>query len=201
MEKESKYDVSTSVSYLFVQDGEEKKLYINGKLVGQDEDLELLEKCYQVYLDVQKAWMNFNYEELRKLLTDELFNMYQNQLRTLELKEEQNIMRDFVLKKSNIISKEEVNNVTTIKMGLSVSFYDYIVDKNKKTMRGDKLEKVVMTYMLTFIKEETKIENCPHCGAKLESGETICPYCNTKLLMTDEIRLSKKEVIRQIMER
>ena len=39
----------------------------------------ILLNCYQIFYDTQMAWMNFDYEKLRQLLTDELYNSYKNQ--------------------------------------------------------------------------------------------------------------------------
>ena len=47
------------------------------------------------YVQIQNAWMNFDYNTLRSKLTDELYNQYAMQLDTMKIKNEQNIMRDF----------------------------------------------------------------------------------------------------------
>lgn len=44
-------------------------------------------KAYMIYLDIQYAWMNFNYDRLRELTTDELYNMYSMQLDTLSVEQ------------------------------------------------------------------------------------------------------------------
>ena len=40
---------------------------------------------YDIFVKVQEAWMKFDYNELRKYLTDELYNTYRSQLKTLEM--------------------------------------------------------------------------------------------------------------------
>lgn len=161
----------------------------------------VFKQSYQIYLQVQEAWMNFDYEKLRTLVTDELFNTYQTQLQTLELKGQKNIMKDFVLLDWKLLSANEENSIRTISTLLDVEFYDYIVDTNDKVVRGNKKEKVIMTYCLTFVEKEEKEINCPHCGAKLEKGITICPYCKTNIQGITTMKLSKKEAIYQRKER
>lgn len=168
---------------------------------NSEDNKKLLQKGYQIYLDVQKAWMNFNYESMRTLVTDELFNMYQTQLAPMELKGQQNIMESFKFQESYVASKQIENGITTVEMLLKVSFFDYIVNKNKKVIRGKKGRKVVMTYMLTFVLSDMAIEKCPHCGAKLEDGKTVCPYCKSVIqTTTTKMKLAKKEALKQDYE-
>lgn len=161
----------------------------------------LLQKGYQIYLDVQEAWMNFDYDSLRKLVTDELFNMYQAQLAPMELKGQQNIMESFKLKETYLASRKEENGITTIEMLLVVSFFDYIVNKDKKVIRGKKGRKVVMTYLLTFVLKEKEVDRCPHCGAQLLNGENVCTYCKSVIQSTtSKMKLAKKEALKQEYE-
>ena len=47
---------------------------------------EFRQKAYDIYQKVQVAWMNFDYDSMRKYVTDEMFNMYKSQLTTLKVK-------------------------------------------------------------------------------------------------------------------
>lgn len=165
-----------------------------------EEDEERRKLAYQIYLDVQEAWMNFDYDTLKGLLTDELYHTYQNQLQTLELKGQKNIMSDFTFQNSKILSKTLRNSINTLVIQLTVSFYDYIVDQDNVVIRGKKDRKVTMTYLLTFVFDEQSDGTCPHCGAQLENRETVCPYCKTNIQgVTKNMRLSKKQAINQSM--
>ena len=44
--------------------------------------------------------MNFKLDDVKDVITDEIYNMYDSQLSTLEVKGEKNIMKDFKLVKS-----------------------------------------------------------------------------------------------------
>ncbi len=161
---------------------------------------EVLGVGYQIYLDVQTSWMNFDYDTLRTLVTDELFNMYQTQLAPMEVKEQQNIMSDFKLQEIVLVSSSIENNIITTEILLTVSFFDYIVNKNKKVISGSKNRKVIMTYLLTFVSNDKEIEKCPHCGAQLEKGSTICAYCKTTIQSANQMKLAKKEALKQSYE-
>ena len=145
------------------------------------------------------AWMNFDYDELRELVTDELYNMYYNQLQTLSLKGQKNIMSDFELLGYEIVScRTNKNGTKSISMNLNVKFYDYIVDQNGKKVRGFTSKKVNMTYSLTFVYNETAIEVCPSCNAPLSDGSTVCEYCHTHIHSTrSKMKLSNKRVLYQ----
>lgn len=162
---------------------------------------ELLMNAYQIYYEVQMAWMNFDYEKLKTLVTDELYNSYYNQLQTLELKGQKNVMRDFYVIRSKLLSQKQEEGKTTTVVGLDVSFYDYIIDSNKKVIRGKDTKKVTMFYHLTFVSAEGSMEKCPNCGAPLEKP-SYCDYCKSHIQgLSKEMRLSKKEAISQKTER
>lgn len=158
---------------------------------------------YHHFVDVQEAWMNFDYDKLRSLLTDELFNTYKSQLKTLSIKKQKNIMTDFekvdiVINRFQVSEKEYAFTTT-----LRVKFYDYLVDQNNKVLRGKKNERMVMTYNLTFVKSKSdKQNNCPNCGASLDNvASNVCPYCNSVIVSnTHGYVLSKKEAISQRVE-
>lgn len=163
-------------------------------------DRRLLEEAYNIFIGVQNAWMNFDYNKLRELVTDDLYNMYYNQLQTLSIKGEKNIMENFDLKDSYIYSKSfnKEKNITYYYIRIKVSFFDYIVDSNNNVVRGKKDILVNMEYELTFIKNESNIDKCPVCSAKIENGVTICPYCRSHLQgVSSKMKLSSKKGLRQ----
>ena len=114
----------------------------------------LLDRGYGIYREVQRAWMNFDYDALRTLVTDELYNSYYNQLQTLELKGQKNVMNNFFLIDEELLRIDEENGLWTILMRLEVEFNDYIVDSDNKIVRGSNKDKVIMNYLLTFVENE-----------------------------------------------
>ncbi len=170
----------------------------NNHVPKTEKNEKLLDKCYEIFREVQRAWMNFDYEKLRTLVTDELYNSYYNQLQTLELKGQKNIMSNFYLMDAELLRLDEENGVWTILVRLEVEFNDYIVDSDNKILRGNNRDKVLMNYLLTFVEDENAENKCPHCGAKLVDGETVCSYCKAHIqALTQTLKLSKKEAISQ----
>ena len=139
--------------------------------------------------------MNFDYDSLRKETTDNLYNTYYNQLQSLVLKGQKNVMSDFELVEYRLIKLSKKNSITTVKMELEVKFYDYIVDSSNKVVRGKKRKKVHMLYDLTYVYNEEAIEECPNCNAKISN---ICSYCKTTIpSIRGKMKLSTKKCIRQ----
>ena len=156
------------------------------ELLPDFDEKQFLQDGYAIYLDVQSAWMNFDLEKVKNKITDELFNQYESQLSSMEIKGEQNIMTDFALKDSAISNCVKQNDNIEVTAKYIVEFYDYIVEKESgKVLRGSKTNKVRMHYDLTFIMSasQTKIDHCPNCGAEVEVNSSgICEYCGSKIV-------------------
>jgi len=160
-------------------------------------------KAYQIFYDVQVAWMDFDYDRLKELLTDELYNNYVMQLDALKIKNHKNTMKEFELIETCLSSLKEENDRYIAEVYLNVKFFDYV--ENVKTgmiLRGTLNRKLNNIYKLTFIRtkdESTKINNCPQCGATVKGNSTgICEYCKSKLVNDNYTWvMSKKEIVRQ----
>lgn len=165
---------------------------------------EFLNTGYSIYVDVQKAWMDFKLEDVKNVISNELYTMYESQLATLEVKGEQNVMKDFKLISANLSNVTVQNNTITINTMYIIEFFDYIADVNTgKTIRGNSRQKMVVVYDMAFRKnldENVKLDKCPNCGAELDINTSgVCPYCrsklvaeNTKWVLTDKKALSQR---------
>ncbi len=160
-----------------------------------------LNDAYQTYLNVQKAWSNFDTKALREMLSDELYNTYNSQLKVLKAKKQKNIMSDFVMDSIDINSINLEGEKITLTCILRVNFYDYVVDSEEKVVRGTNTKKIDITYELTFISTIThkEVKNCPSCGAPVKGkAADKCEYCGSTLVKnTYDWVLAKKENKRQ----
>lgn len=162
----------------------------------------LTRMLYEIYKDIQIARMNFDYDKLRSLTTDELFNNYKGQLDILQLRHVQNIMSDFHINEIMISDIREEEELIAIDVNTIIDCYDYIVDtKTGWVTRGNKYEKVAYNYKLTFIGSNEDVTNtCPNCGAELPSGNsTKCEHCNSVVVnKTHNWVLSREKIISRI---
>lgn len=171
------------------------------KKIGMNAD-EFKKLAFELYKSIQEEWMNFDYEGLRKHLTDELYNSYVMQLDALKVKGQKNIMKDFEnidVKITNITEEAGIVNVTVY---LHTAMYDYVVDNNKKTVRGKDNHKIDIEYSITFVKaSDESLKKCPNCGAPFEGvAGGKCEYCGSTIVIgPKEYVMSKKTCIGQRM--
>lgn len=161
-----------------------------------------LSNGYNIYIRIEEAWMNFELDKVRDIITDEMFNMYESQLTSMEMKGEQNIMKDFKLLNSAITNASLQNNMLQVTTRYVIEFYDYIIKKDtKQVVRGNSNRKIRMVYEMTFIEklEKTKLDKCPNCGAPIDMNSSgICEYCNSKIVDDNtEWVMSKKVSLHQ----
>lgn len=161
-----------------------------------------LQNGYNIYMRIEDAWMNFDLDKVRDVMTDEMFNMYESQLTSMEMKGEQNIMKGFNLLNSAITDASVQNNMMQVTTRYVIEFYDYIIKKDtKQVVRGNSNRKIRMTYEMTFIEklEKTKLDKCPNCGAPISINSAgICEYCNSKIVDDNaEWIMSKKLSLHQ----
>lgn len=165
----------------------------------QIDSISLKEELVDIYKDTQRAWMNFDYEGLRKLLTDELFNTYSNQLDSLKAKEERNVVEVLKVEDSNIAYFKEENNFISVNLNLTVVIRDYVVDSSDNILRGN-TDMLEVKYSITYVKPLINKDNtCPSCGAKIEkTNKGKCEYCRSIIASPqDKFVMSKKTVISQ----
>lgn len=166
------------------------------------EEKKLEIEAFNIYKQIQFAWMNFDEETIRKCTTDEMYNMYLMQLDTLKVKNQKNIMYDIKYLNSNIKESYEENGQETIVMNMNVSCYDFIIDtKTNKVVRGNASKLNVYSYELTFVrtKENKSIDICPRCGAPVEGNNSgVCEYCKSTLISNNyTLVMSKKKMLSQ----
>lgn len=164
-------------------------------------------KVFRTYKDIQTAWMNFDTDTIRKLTTDEVYNMYSSQLETLKLKKQKNIMKDIELIDVKITDIRKENDTIKINAYLNVRCYDYVIkESTNEVVRGKDTARMNIRYMLTFVKSSDNnklVEKCPNCGAPVDMVSSAeCPYCDSTLVKTaGDYVMSKKVSLGQHYER
>ena len=168
------------------------------KLLSNYDSKVLKEELYKLFVDIQNAWMEFDYEKLRSLCTDELYNTYKAQLYVLKAKKQKNIMHDYKLITSKIDSIKEENDTVTIIVFMEVELYDYVVNDKNKVVRGTKKNTLINNYEMTFVRGiGTSTTTCPNCGKELDdSPSSVCKYCGSNIVKnSNKFVLSRKKNI------
>ena len=166
------------------------------------EDKQLEIQAFNIYKELQYAWMNFDEDTIRKLTTDEMYNMYLMQLDTLKVKKQKNLMYDIKYLGSNIVDRYEDNGQETIVINMQVSCYDFLIDTNtKKVIRGIASKINYYNYELTFVKttDNKELDVCPQCGAPVKGNNSgVCDYCKSTLISNNyTLVMSKKKMLSQ----
>ena len=170
------------------------------KVLPDFSEEEFIDVACSVYENVQEAWMNLDKKTMHSLVTNPLFNTYCVQMNSLMMKNERNIMKDFEYLTYRIDGMEISNNTVSLYVNLKLKCYDYVVDKDNRTVRGNDNCKVWYNYLMVFTRSIGKKENkCPNCGATLESvNVTKCPYCRSSIVLSNyDWVLAKKMVLEQ----
>ena len=165
---------------------------------------ELRQEVFNTYKNIQYAWTNFDYDRIRMLTTDEIFNMYSSQLNTLEIKNQVNIMSEIEKNDVRILSVKKENGINTIEAYLKVNCYDYVINKaTNQIVRGINDRKMELEYIITLVKDANSSNKntviCPNCGAEVEmTAGGKCKYCDAVLVQkASDYVMSKKECIGQ----
>ncbi len=170
------------------------------KTLSDFQPSEFEKRAFEIYKDVQIAWMNFDYETLRENVTDEMYNMYKVQLTTLKVKNQINFMQEIDLRDISIIGMDIKESMVSLTVTMQVECYDYIANMNGKVLRGTKHRKVIYNYAMTFNKGiSNDMDKCPNCGAPIANvNSQTCPYCDSVIINDSyDWVLSKKQVLSQ----
>lgn len=173
---------------------------LNANIFPEEKRLEI--EVFNLYKQIQFAWMNFDAETIRKSTTDEMFNMYLMQLDTLKVKNQKNLMYDIKYLGSNIKERYEENGQETIVINMQVSCYDFIIDtRTNNVVRGNSSKLNIYNYELTFVrtKDNKDLDICPRCGAPVEGNNSgVCEYCKSTLISNNyTLVMSKKKMLSQ----
>lgn len=161
----------------------------------------IVSKTFNLYKDLQNAWMEFDNDSIRKLVSDEMFNMYKMQLETLKSRHQKNIMEDITKVSGFVVSLKKQGNVETCDVVLNVRMKDYIVDKSGRIVRGHN-NTIGIAYLITIDKvndEVERITNCPNCGKEIsDEASQKCKYCGSNLVLESKnFIITKKQNIGQ----
>ena len=172
-------------------------------ILGDKFDIDgFYKNAFQIYYDVQIAWMDNDIERVRSILSDEMFNTYKMQLETLKVKNQKNMMEDINLVNVYITNIRKENNKEVIDVIMNVTCRDYLIDINTSSvLRGNRNKVWHYEYKLSYMRteKENKIKYCPNCGAELNKGSSVkCSYCGAIINReTDKFILIDKKMLNQ----
>ena len=143
-----------------------------------------------IFITIQTAWVQRDWEKIRTIEKEELFEQHNTQLQEyirlgrINIMENINVIDAYLHK---LVIDENFENLT---VSLRATMNDYIInEKNGKVLMGNKNEVFDTIYQMTFTRRKgikTNLINglivnvCPHCGATVESASAgVCQYCGS----------------------
>ena len=143
-----------------------------------------------IFITIQTAWAQRDWEKIRTIEKEELFEQHNTQLQEyirlgrINIMENINVIDAYLHK---LVIDENFENLT---VSLRATMNDYIInEKNGKVLVGNKNEVFDTIYQMTFTRRKgikTNLINglivnvCPHCGATVESASAgVCQYCGS----------------------
>ncbi len=149
-----------------------------------------------VFVKLQNAWTDRDWEKIRPFEAKELFEQHKAQLEGYIKNNQINVMERICVNWVHFLTFEQYGGNDILKIDLNSRMGDYIIDAStKKVIRGDKSKEYYHTYTLTFIRttgaktvpgeSDLKTTNCPNCGAPTTvTSSGRCEYCNS-VITTD----------------
>lgn len=154
------------------------------------DDVKFLEWSKNLFITLQTAWTQRDWEKIRTFEKEELFEQHNTQLQEyirlgrINVIENINILDAYLHK---LVIDDNFENLT---VSMNVTMNDYIIDdKSYKILMGNKNQIFSTIYQLTFTRRKgiktTLIDGviantCPHCGASVDSASAgRCQYCGS----------------------
>ncbi|MGE7119642.1 SPFH domain-containing protein [Peribacillus sp. NPDC046944] len=169
-----------------------------------------LSKINNMFLQLQQAWMEKQWNSIRPFETDPLFNMHNRQLQSYIDQHKTNVVENIAILESKIVRYENDGSNDELDVYIKARMNDYVIDDHtKKVLKGNPDRDIHMSYIWTLIRKETvltetqkekyDVTQCPNCGANVSinaSGQ--CEYCDSVISSGEyDWVLSKIKVISQ----
>lgn len=156
---------------------------------------DMRDKISNLYVRMQNAWQDKNFEPMRPYMTDALYNQFSLQLDGLIRANQTNYVERIAVLDVSLNGWKESEANDALVATVSTRIVDYNVDdKTGKVVSGSKTAEKFMTYQWTLVRssgmttperagsgsEGTSEVSCPSCGAPVEINQSAkCPYCGS----------------------
>lgn len=173
---------------------ETRQLQIENKIQVDDPNFnkeEFIAWSKNLFIKLQQAWTERNWETIRAFETPDLFEQHKNQLQGYINNNQINVMDRICVNYAHLYLYTKKGDKEVLTVRLNSRMQDYIIDATtKEVLKGDKNTPKVNTYLLTFIRKngvktkagtiEVNTTNCPNCGAPTSiTSAGKCEYCGS----------------------
>lgn len=153
---------------------------------------EFLLRASDVFIALQQAWTAKDWRGIRAFESNRLYDQHTRQLQAYIDQKQTNVVEDISILNTALESYEEDQENSYLSVILEARYRDYVIeDESGRVIKGDKNSRYTMTYRMQFMRNlqvktekssETKVTQCPNCGASLSISQNgICEYCGAEV--------------------
>lgn len=135
--------LSPSISQIDNSSQTSSDIYINEELI--------INLARNIFYDIQKAWSEGDLSKVKNFLTERMYNYLDNQLQELKSKGLINVIQDPKIDNIEIVHVEEEGNNKVVIVKIDAHMVDYIVDKDRNIIEGNKNNTVYFTEYWAFV--------------------------------------------------
>ena len=151
---------------------------------------EFLSWVRDLYVKLQYAWSDRDWEKIRCFETDQLYEQHSSQIQNYINNHQINKMENVSVNTAKLNSFRQEGDKDILDVVVNVKQIDYVVDEETgRIIKGDK-EYKFRNYKLTFIRKtgvktkpgeiEVNTKECPNCGAPTQiTSSGKCEYCGS----------------------
>lgn len=149
-----------------------------------------------LYVRLQNAWTERNWEPMRTYESVELFEQHRLQLQAYIDTNRINVVDRIAVNYAKLYDFKQEGGKDILSINLKATKKDYIIDATtKEVLEGNKIDDRVTVYRMVFERKtgiltetatkELETTNCPNCGAPTNiTSSGKCEYCGS-LITTD----------------
>lgn len=147
---------------------------------------EFRNRVHDLAVELQAAWTARDWERVRPLETEHLFQMHRYWIDAYKRQGLRNVVDDFQVTRIEPVKIDTDAFYESITVRIFANGRDYTVDERGKVVSGSNSDVRRWSEYWTLIRTRTAADkgklSCPNCGAAVDAGQTaICPFCAGKI--------------------
>ena len=147
---------------------------------------EFLAKVKTAFEKIQTAWSNQNLSDVRKFMSDGVYQRFNTQFKMMQLLQQKNLLANVSIHNVFVDAAESDGDFDILHVGINASMYDKFECALDHALDSESNENFIEFW--SFIKKRTgqkkdlyNSANCPSCGAPQKDLSEVCKceYCGT----------------------
>jgi hypothetical protein len=145
------------------------------------------ERVRDVAIELQNAWTSRDWERVRPLESESLFQMHRYWIDAYRKQKLRNVVEDFRVLRIDPVKIDSDAFYESITVRIWAEGRDCTADEDGRVVAGSKTQMRRWSEYWTFIRSHgvdagTQARSCPNCGARVAVGATgVCEFCGGKL--------------------